>query len=193
MFGREEDKNSVREQVKEMTKEEMFEQMYKVAARAERQAVQQQNTNKAEPKKSESKKPSWLSVTLAFWLHKTTINIIAISGIAFAVVFFSCLFALALERDSVYKTTGESVRFDYELKLVEFPGYDLVLKRREFHDSEQTVSDYIKKKREGIIDDLEWQKKRLQLQKENLGLAKLPDAPGADILGELGMKGPGGH
>ena len=193
MFGREEDKNSVREQVKEMTKEEMFEQMYKVAARAERQAVQQQNTNKAEPKKSESKKPSWLSVTLAFWLHKTTINIIAISGIAFAVVFFSCLFALALERDSVYKTTGESVRFDYELKLVEFPGYDLVLKR-EVHDSEQTVSDYIKKKREGIIDDLEWQRKDCSFKRKLRSRKTSRCSWCRHLRGELGMeRDQGGH
>ena len=100
---------------------------------------------------------------------------------------------MAIERDSVYKTTGSAIRFEYERPLFSVPGYDIILKRREFHDKRETLAESVRIERERELELLEFQKKRLQLQKENVGLAELPDAPGADILGELGMRGPAGH
>jgi hypothetical protein len=135
----------------------------------------------------------WHSIIAAFWLHPFTWKLIAIALAAITIIHFGATFALALERDSVYQTTGSAVRFHYERPLFELPGYDVVLRRREFHDKRKTMAEVVREERQRELERMEFQNKRLQYQKQNVGLAELPDAPGEDILGELGMRGPAGH
>ena len=135
----------------------------------------------------------WNRKVNAVLFHLFTWKIIAFALLAMTVIHFTATAALALERDSVYKTTGSTVRFEYNKHLFSLPGYDVILQRREFHDRRETLAESVRKERERELELLEFQKKRLQLEKENVGLAELPDAPGADILGELGMRGPSGH
>ena len=135
----------------------------------------------------------WNRKVNAVLFHLFTWKIIAFALLAMTVVHFTATAALALERDSVYKTTGSTVRFEYNKHLFSLPGYDVILKRREFHDRRETLAESVRIERERELELLEFQKKRLQLEKENVGLAELPDAPGEDILGELGMRGPSGH
>ncbi|MEL0153242.1 MAG: hypothetical protein VW779_08465, partial [Halieaceae bacterium] len=119
--------------------------------------------------------------------------LIAFAVAGMTIIHFGATFALALERDSVYQTTGSTVRFHYERPLFELPGYDVVLRRREFHDKRKTMAEVVREERERELELMEFQNKRLQYEKQNVGLAELPDAPGEDILGELGMRGPKGH
>ena len=135
----------------------------------------------------------WTRKVNAVIFQRFTWKLIGALGMLFFLVYLTALFMMAIERDSVYKTTGSAIRFEYERPLFSVPGYDIILKRREFHDKRETLAESVRIERERELELLEFQKKRLQLQKENVGLAELPDAPGADILGKLGMSGPGGH
>jgi hypothetical protein len=135
----------------------------------------------------------WNRKVNAVLFHLFTWKLIAFALLAMTVIHFTATAALALERDSVYKTTGSTVRFEYNKHLFSLPGYDVILQRREFHDRRETLAESVRIERERELELLEFQKKRLQLQKENIGLAELPDAPGAEILEQLGMAGPGGH
>jgi len=76
----------------------------------------------------------WSRKVNAVIFHKFTWKLIGALGMFFFALYMTALFMMAIERDSVYRTTGESVRFEYERILFTIPGYDVVLKRREFHD-----------------------------------------------------------
>jgi hypothetical protein len=135
----------------------------------------------------------WHSIIAAFWLHPFTWKLIAFALAGATIIHFGATFALALERDSVYQTTGSTVRFHYERHLFQIPGYDVVLKRREFHDKRRTMAEVVREERERELELMEFQTKRMEYEKQKLRLSELPDPPGDDILGELGMNGPGGH
>ena len=123
--------------------------------------------------------------------HRFTWKLIGAIGMLFFMVYVTALFMMSLERDSVYRTTGESVRFEYERPLFSIPGYDIVLKRREFHDKRKTIAEVVREERERELELQEFLLQRKEYEKQTLRLSELPDAPGADILGELGMDGPG--
>mgnify|MGYP005994802013 FL=1 len=134
----------------------------------------------------------WNQKLIALVFHKFSGKLfIFFSGI-FIMTYLTALFMMAIERDSVYRTTGESVRFEYERPLFSVPGYDIILKRREFHDKRKTIAEVVREERERELELQEFQLKRMEYEKQKLRLSKLPDAPGDDILGVLG-KGPGGH
>ena len=133
----------------------------------------------------------WNRKVNAVLFHLFTWKLIGFAMLAATVVHVTALAALSLERDSIYKTTGNTVRFDYERHLFQIPGYDVVLKRREFHDRRETLAESVRIERERELELQEFQLKRMEYQKQKLRLSELPDAPGTDILGELGMSGPG--
>lgn len=133
----------------------------------------------------------WSRKVNAVIFHKFTWKLIGALGLFFFALYMTALFMMAIERDSVYRTTGESVRFEYERVLFSIPGYDVVLKRREFHDKRKTMAEVVREERERELELQEFQTKRMEYEKQKLRLSELPDAPGADILGELGMSGPG--
>jgi hypothetical protein len=135
----------------------------------------------------------WNRKVNAVLFHLFTWKIIAFALLAMTVIHFTATAALALERDSVYKTTGSTVRFEYNKHLFSLPGYDVILKRREFHDRRETLAEAVRKERERELELQEFQLKREEYRKQRLRLSDLPDAPGAEILEELGMAGPGGH
>lgn len=134
----------------------------------------------------------WNQKLMALVFHRFSGKLLACFFFAATIVHYTALFAFSLERDSVYRTTGNQVRFDYERHLFSFTGYDVVLKRREFHDKRETLAESVRKERERELELQEFQLKRMEYEKQKLRLSKLPDAPGDDILGVLG-KGPGGH
>lgn len=134
----------------------------------------------------------WNRKLMAVVFHKFSGKLFIFFSGMFLMTYLTALFMMAIERDSVYRTTGESVRFEYERPLFSIPGYDIVLKRREFHDKRKTVADVVREERERELELQEFQLKRMEYEKQKLRLSKLPDAPGDDILGVLG-NGPGGH
>ena len=135
----------------------------------------------------------WNRKVNAVLFHLFTWKLIAFALLAMTVIHFTATAALALERDSVYKTTGSTVRFEYSKHLFSLPGYDVILKRREFHDRRETLAEAVRKERERELELEEFQLKREEYQKQRLRLSDLPDAPGIEIIEELGMAGPGGH
>ena len=133
----------------------------------------------------------WSRKVNAVIFHKFTWKLIGALGLFFFALYMTALFMMAIERDSVYRTTGESVRFEYERVLFSIPGYDVVLKRREFHDKRKTMAEVVREERERELELQEFQTKRMEYEKQKLRLSELPDPPGDDILGSLGMSGPG--
>ena len=103
-------------------------------------------------------------------------------------IHFGATFALALERDSIYQTTGNSVKFNYQKHLMTLPGYDVVLHRREFHNEGKEITETVREERNRELELKEFQLKREEYEKQTLRLSELPPAPGADVLGELGMR-----
>ncbi len=53
------------------------------------------------------------------------------------------------------------------------------------------IREAMKADKERELELQEFQLKRMEYEKQKLRLSELPDAPGDDILGSLGMSGPG--
>lgn len=175
-----EKKLKIIEEMGKMSKEEILEELREMASNGE---VEVEETTELLEGSAQ-----WYKIISDFWVHPLTWRIAFIGMATITAIHFGATFALALERDSIYETTGNKVKFNYQKHLLSLPGYDIVLHRREFHDERKTIAETVREERQREIESLEFQKQRLQLQKENIGLAELPDAPGADVLGELGMR-----
>ena len=106
----------------------------------------------------------WHSIIIAFWVHPFTWKLIAFAVAGMTIIHFGATFARALGRDSGYQSTGSTVRFHYERPLFELPGYDVVLRRREFHDKRKTMAEVVREERERELELKEIQTKRIQYE-----------------------------
>lgn len=176
-----EKKLKIIEEMGKMSKEEILDELREMASNGEME-VEEEDTELFEGS------GQWYKIVSDFWVHPFTWKILFVSMATMTAIHFGATFALALERDSIYQTTGNSVKFNYQKHLMTLPGYDVVLHRREFHNEGKEIAETVREERQHEIELLQFQKERLQLQKENIGLAELPDAPSADVLGELGMR-----
>ena len=134
----------------------------------------------------------WGRCITAVLIHPFQLKLYLVFTFGALMIHYTAMFVLAFERDSVYATTGESVRFDYQQVLFELPGYDVILKRRDLSQNRKTMAEVVREERERELELQEFQTKRMEYEKQRLRLSKLPDPPGDDILGVLG-EGPGGH
>jgi hypothetical protein len=133
----------------------------------------------------------WGRCITAVLIHPFQLKLYLVIAFGSMMIHYTAMFVLAFERDSVYATAGESVRFDYQRVILELPGYDVILKRRDLSQNRKTMAEVVREERERELERQEFLLQRKEYEKQTLRLSELPDAPGADILGELGMSGPG--
>ena len=176
-----EKKLKIIEEMGKMSKEEILEELREMASNGEME-VEEEDTELFEGS------GQWYKIVSDFWVHPFTWKILFVSMAAMTAIHFGATFALALERDSIYQTTGNSVKFNYQKHLMTLPGYDVVLHRREFHNEGKEITETVREERNRELELKEFQLKREEYEKQTLRLSELPPAPGADVLGELGMR-----